>query len=126
MQVLGLAGGAANSTLQLVLMLLLLVLLALDPRSHQRLVVAVTPSFYRQRMQELLHNCREALGRWLAGLTLSAVAVFPRPLAVLVLLMVPPLASVTAPTLSEKVVKASTAVAPSTVTPPVLITLLAP
>lgn len=89
MQVLGLAGGAANSTLQLVLMLLLAVLLALDPRSHQRLVVAVTPSFYRQRMQELLHNCREALGGWLAGMTLSAVAVFLSTWAVLVLLKVP-------------------------------------
>lgn len=89
MQVLGLAGGAANSTLQVLLMVLLAVLLALDPRSHQRLLVAITPSFYRPRMQQLLHNCREALGGWLAGMTLSAVSVFLATWAGLVLLKVP-------------------------------------
>lgn len=89
LQVLGMAGGAANSTLQLLLMVLLAVLLALDPRSHQRLLVAITPSFYRQRMQQLLHNCREALGGWLAGMTLSAVSVFLATWAGLVLLKVP-------------------------------------
>jgi predicted PurR-regulated permease PerM len=75
-QVIGLAGGAANTTIQLLLMVLLALLMALDPRSHQRLLVAATPSFYRPRMQALLQDCREALGGWLAGMTLSAGAVF--------------------------------------------------
>lgn len=75
-QVIGLAGGAANTAIQLLLMVLLALLMALDPRSHQRLVVAATPHFYRPRMQGLLQDCREALGGWLAGMTLSAVAVF--------------------------------------------------
>lgn len=75
-QVLGLAGGAANTTIQLLLMVLLALLMALDPRSHQRLVIAATPNFYRPRMQALLQECREALGGWLAGMTISAIAVF--------------------------------------------------
>lgn len=75
-QVLGVAGGAANLTMQLLLMALLAVLLALDPRSHQRLLVAATPSFYRSRMRLLLGECRGALGGWLAGMTVSAVTVF--------------------------------------------------
>ncbi|MEB3199003.1 MAG: AI-2E family transporter [Synechococcaceae cyanobacterium] len=75
-QVLGVAGGAANITVQLLLMALLAILLALDPRSHQRLLIAATPSFYRPRMRLLLSACREALGGWLAGMTLSAVVVF--------------------------------------------------
>ncbi|MEA5473115.1 AI-2E family transporter [Synechococcus sp. CCY9201] len=74
-QLIGVAGGAANSTIQLVLMVLLAILLALDPRSHQGLVVAATPRFYRLRMRQLLGDCREALGGWLAGMTLSAVVV---------------------------------------------------
>lgn len=61
-QLLGLAGGAANSTIQLLLMALLSLLLALDPRSHQRMLIAVTPSFYRERMGHLLHDARQALG----------------------------------------------------------------
>jgi predicted PurR-regulated permease PerM len=75
-QLLGLAGGAANSTVQLLLMGLLAILLVLDPASHRRIVVALTPSFWRSRMVALLDDCREALGGWLAGMTLSATTVF--------------------------------------------------
>ena len=88
-QLLGFAGGAANSTVQLLLIALLAVLLALDPRSHQRLLLAATPQFYRTRMQLLLTECREALGGWLAGMTLSAVVVFLATWAGLALLKVP-------------------------------------
>jgi predicted PurR-regulated permease PerM len=88
-QLLGFAGGAANSTVQLLLIALLAVLLALDPRSHQRLLLAATPQFYRSRMQVLLSECREALGGWLAGMTLSALMVFLATWAGLVLLKVP-------------------------------------
>ena len=75
-QVLGLAGGAANTVVQLLLMVLLALLMALDPRSHQRLLISATPQVYRGGMQALLQECREALGGWLAGMTLSALAVF--------------------------------------------------
>lgn len=88
-QVLGFAGGAANGTIQTLLMALLAVLLALDPRSHQRLLTASTPSFYRPRMQLLMRESREALGGWLAGMTLSALAVFLTTWAGLALLKVP-------------------------------------
>lgn len=88
-QLLGFAGGAANSTVQLLLIALLAVLLALDPRSHQRLLLAATPHFYRTRMQLLLTECREALGGWLAGMTLSALVVFLATWAGLALLKVP-------------------------------------
>lgn len=75
-QLLGLAGGAANGTIQVLLMALLAVLLCLEPASHTRLVLAATPRFYRQHMRRLLEECRDALGGWLAGMTLSAAAVF--------------------------------------------------
>lgn len=88
-QLLGMAGGAANTSVQLLLIVLLAVLLALDPRSHQRLLIAATPSFYRERMQRLLRDCREALGGWLAGMTLSAGVVFLTTWLGLALLKVP-------------------------------------
>ena len=88
-QVLGFAGGAANSTIQLLLMALLAILLALDPRSHQRLVVAMTPRFWRPEMQGLLAECRQALGGWLAGMTISACTVFLLTWGGLALLQVP-------------------------------------
>ena len=86
---LGFAGGAANTSIQLVLMALLAILLALDPRSHQKVVVALTPSFWRLQMGHLLGESRQALGGWLAGMTLSAVSVFLLTWAGLALLGVP-------------------------------------
>lgn len=88
-QLLGVAGGAANTTIQMLLMALLAVLMALDPRSHTRVLVAMTPAFYRPRMRVLLRECREALGGWLAGMTLSALVVFLTTWAGLSLLGVP-------------------------------------
>jgi predicted PurR-regulated permease PerM len=88
-QLLGFAGGAANGTLQLLLMALLAVLLAMDPRSHQHLLIAFTPSFYRTRAQLLMRESREALGGWLAGMTLSALIVFLTTWAGLAVLRVP-------------------------------------
>jgi predicted PurR-regulated permease PerM len=88
-QLLGFAGGAANSTIQLLLMALLAILLALDPRSHQRLVLAATPNAYRPLMAQLLGDCRQALGGWLAGMTISASSVFLFTWAGLAALKVP-------------------------------------
>ena len=88
-QLLGLADGAANTTIQLLLMALLAILLALDPRSHQKVIVSLTPSFWRPQMQHLLGESRQALGGWLAGMTLSAVSVFLLTWAGLALLGVP-------------------------------------
>ncbi|MEC9028436.1 MAG: AI-2E family transporter [Cyanobacteriota bacterium] len=88
-QLLGVAGGAANSLIQLLLMSLLAVLLALDPVSHRQMVIAATPRPARQEMAELLDQCRLALGGWLAGMTISATSVFVLTWAGLALLKVP-------------------------------------
>ena len=88
-QLLGFAGGAANSLIQLLLMSLLAVLLALDPDSHRQMVIAVTPRPARQAMDELLNKCRMALGGWLTGMTISASTVFVLTWAGLALLKVP-------------------------------------
>jgi predicted PurR-regulated permease PerM len=88
-QLLGFAGGAASGTIQLLLMVLLALLLVLDPRSHQRLVLAVTPSRHRALMQQVLAECRQALGGWLAGMTISASVVFLLTWAGLAALKVP-------------------------------------
>lgn len=88
-QLLGVAGGAANSLIQLLLMSLLAVLLALDPSSHRQMVIAATPRPAREEMAELLDQCRLALGGWLAGMTISASSVFVLTWAGLALLKVP-------------------------------------
>ena len=88
-RLLGMAGNAANSVVQLGLMTLLAVLLALDPASHRRMVVAVTPRPARNQMIQLLDECRTALGGWLSGMTISATTVFLLSWAGLSLLKAP-------------------------------------
>jgi len=73
----------------LLLMGLLAILLVLDPRSHQRLVLALTPAHSRPLVQNLLTESRQALGGWLAGMTLSASVVFLLTWAGLAALKVP-------------------------------------
>ncbi|QNI58649.1 putative autoinducer 2 exporter/ YhhT family [Synechococcus sp. BIOS-U3-1] len=75
-QLLGVAGGAANGLVQVLLMSLLAVLLVLDPSAHRRMVIAATPRPARASMEDVLDQCRTALGGWLAGMTLSALAMF--------------------------------------------------
>ncbi|MBR75359.1 MAG: AI-2E family transporter [Cyanobium sp. RS427] len=75
-QLLGVAGGAANSLIQVLLMALLAILLALDPSSHRGMVVSITPRPARDQMIQLLDESRQALGGWLTGMTLSATTVF--------------------------------------------------
>ena len=75
-QLLGVAGGAANSMVQVMLAMLLGILLALDPASHRQMVLAITPRPARSRMLDLLDESRQALGGWLSGMTLSATSVF--------------------------------------------------
>ena len=75
-QLLGVAGGAANSMVQVLLAMLLGILLVLDPASHRGMVLAITPRPARGLMLELLDESRQALGGWLSGMTLSATTVF--------------------------------------------------
>ena len=75
-QLLGYAGGAANALVQVLLMSLLAILLALDPNSHRQMLIAFSPRPARAQVTELLDRCRDALGGWLAGMTISAMAVF--------------------------------------------------
>lgn len=75
-QLLGYAGGAANALVQVLLMSLLAILLALDPNSHRQMLIAFSPRPARAQVTELLDRCRDALGGWLAGMTISATAVF--------------------------------------------------
>jgi len=88
-QLLGFAGGAANSLIQVFLMALLAVLLALDPTAHQGMVLAITPRPARAAMTQLFEACRHALGGWLSGMTLSATLVFLLTWAGLALLNAP-------------------------------------
>ncbi len=88
-QLLGFAGGAANIIFQFLLTILLAILLVLDPNSHRKILISITPKSKRKTITELLDQCRNALGGWLTGMTISAASVFLLTWAGLVFLKVP-------------------------------------
>ncbi len=88
-KLLGFAGGAANSIIQLILICLLAILMAIDPEAHRRILLQAMPKTYRQPIAELLDDFRLALGGWLTGMTISATTVFIITWAGLSLLKVP-------------------------------------
>ncbi|WP_320668437.1 AI-2E family transporter [Prochlorococcus sp. MIT 1307] len=75
-KLLGFAGDAANSLIQLLLISVLSILLTLDPKSHRKIIISATPRPFRSEVSTLLDNCRVALGGWLEGMTISATSVF--------------------------------------------------
>ncbi len=88
-KLLGFAGGAANSLIQLLLVSLLSILLTLDPSSHRNIIITATPKPFRTEVNELLDDCRVALGGWLTGMTISAISVFALTWIGLAILKVP-------------------------------------
>ncbi len=88
-RLLGVAGGAANRLIQILLIILLSILLVFDPKSHREIVVAATPRKYREEINQLLDEFRIALGGWITGMTISAFTVFAMTWIGLSLLKVP-------------------------------------
>ena len=88
-KILEFAGGAANSFIQLLLISLLSILLVLDPKSHQQIIISATPRPFRNDISKLLDDCRIALGGWLEGMTISASSIFMLTWVGLSLLKVP-------------------------------------
>ncbi len=88
-KVIGLAGGAANSLIQFILITLLAILLVLDPDSHKNILISLTPKSLRTYTENILNECRIALGGWLVGMTISAISIFILTWAGLSILGVP-------------------------------------
>ncbi len=88
-RIIGFAGGAANGFVQLILITLLSLLLAFDPKSHRKIIITATPRPFRGEINSLLNECRIALGGWLTGMTLSAISIFVLTWAGLAILKVP-------------------------------------
>jgi len=66
-------GAVINILLVLVLGLMLLV----NPTAYRRGFIRLFPAFYRQRVDQILIECEESLGRWIVGalISMSVVAI---------------------------------------------------
>lgn len=54
------------------LVLVLTIMLLVNPLAYRHVFIQLFPSFYRQRVDEILVECEVALGSWLAGFLISS------------------------------------------------------
>jgi predicted PurR-regulated permease PerM len=62
-----------NTVLQLLLVLVLTLMFLINPRPYLHLFIRLFPSFYRQRVNEILARCETALGSWTTGVLIEMV-----------------------------------------------------
>lgn len=75
MQIVGLAGGVGAGLLQLVFVLAVALMVAVQPTAYREVIVLLVPSFYRRRFRSVLVQCGEALSGWMVGVLISSVCV---------------------------------------------------
>lgn len=57
--------------LEILLVLVLTGMMLANPHAYRQLFVRLFPSFYRRRVDGILRECEEALGRWMGGALIS-------------------------------------------------------
>ncbi len=75
MQIVGLAGGLGAGLLQLVFVVAVALMVAVQPVAYREVLVLLVPSFYRRRFRTVLVQCGDALSAWMAGVLISSLCV---------------------------------------------------
>ena len=72
---LGLAGNLGSGLVQLLFVLAVALMIAVQPNAYREVAVLLAPSFYRRRLREVLLLCGEALSSWMGGVLISSLCV---------------------------------------------------
>lgn len=75
LRLLGLAGGVGTGLLQLLFVLAVALMVAIQPEHYREVAVLLVPSFYRRRFRGVLVKCGEALSAWMVGVLISSLCV---------------------------------------------------
>jgi predicted PurR-regulated permease PerM len=74
-RLLGLAGNLGGAVLQLLFVVAVSVMVALQPTAYRDVAVLLVPSFYRRRFRQVLDSCGAALSDWMVGVLISSCCV---------------------------------------------------
>ena len=74
-RLLGLAGNLGSGLVQLLFVVAVSVMIAVQPTAYREVLVLLAPSFYRRRLREVLLQCGEALSSWMGGVLISSLCV---------------------------------------------------
>ena len=75
LRLLGLASGLGTGLLQLLFVVAVALMVAVQPQHYREVAVLLVPSFYRRRCRQVLVRCGEALSAWMVGVLISSVCV---------------------------------------------------
>jgi predicted PurR-regulated permease PerM len=67
--------GSLGVLLNLLLLLILTIMLLVQPKPYRHVFVSLFPQFYRRRVEEILDECEESLGKWVVGALIGMLAV---------------------------------------------------
>jgi predicted PurR-regulated permease PerM len=74
-RLLGLAGNLGSGLVQLLFVVAVAVMIAVQPTAYREVAVLLAPSFYRRRLRQVLVHCGEALSSWMGGVLISSCCV---------------------------------------------------
>ena len=74
-KILGLAGNVGSGLLQILFILAVSLMVAIQPSSYREVIIILVPSFYRKRARSILHECGKALSNWMVGVLISSFCV---------------------------------------------------
>ena len=74
-KLLGLAGDLGTALLQLLFVIAVALMVAVQPSAYRELAILLAPSFYRRRLRQVLLLCGEALSGWMVGVLISSLCV---------------------------------------------------
>lgn len=67
--------GSLEAVLKILLVLVLTGMFIADPDAYRKVFVRLFPSFYRRRVDGILHECEDALGGWMGGAAIGVCVV---------------------------------------------------
>ncbi len=67
--------GSLEVILKILLVLVLTGMLLANPESYRKVFIRLFPSFYRRRVDGILHECEDALGGWMGGAAIAVCVV---------------------------------------------------
>ena len=82
-------GTTVGGVFSIVFVLILTIMLLADPQAYRQAVIRLIPSFYRDRMNQILERCELAIGRWVIGALIDMSVVTLCSLIALSVLQIP-------------------------------------
>ena len=75
LKLLGIAGNLGSGLVELLFVIAVSLMVAIQPQAYREIAILLVPSFYRRRFRGVLTLCGEALSSWMAGVLISSLCV---------------------------------------------------